>query len=141
MKLRLERKWLTAVSTVGELYLDGRFECYTLELPIRDGKPGTAIPAGTYELRLDPSPRFLMDMPELFGIPGRSTILIHWGNTAADTEGCILVGQTQQPNFVGHSRIAFKRLLAQLGTPETKHEIEVVDAPPPPELGVEETVA
>ena len=83
-----------------------------------------------------------MDLPELFGIPGRSTILIHWGNTAADTDGCILVGHTRQLNFIGKSRIAFGRLLAKLGpSRQTKHEIEVMDAPAPPELGVEEATA
>ena len=53
-------------------------------------------------------------MPEVVGIPGRSEIRIHWGNSAVDTEGCILVGATQRPDWIGASRAAFADLYGKL---------------------------
>lgn len=146
MNLTLNRKWLTPVSTGGELLLDGAWECFTLELPVRDGKPGSAIPAGTYVVKITPSPKFGRDMPRLYDVPGRSGILIHWGNVAgdipttavveeSDTEGCILVGQTRSEDFVGKSRLAFEELLTKIAAaPDCA--ITVIDAAP--EMGVEE---
>jgi hypothetical protein len=125
LELRLVRTDLTPVSTGGELYVNEVWECYTLELPVVDGLPGSAIPPGVYPITLAPSPKFMLvhtewvekysqSIPHLFQIPNRTNILIHWGNEATDTEGCILVGKTRNLDFVGQSRDAFAALHAKL---------------------------
>jgi len=125
MNLLLVRDLLSADSTEGILYVDGTQECYTLELPVKDGLPGSAIPPGNYPVILALSPKFSVindpwvkqyadEIPHLQNIPGRSNILIHWGNDPSDTEGCILVGQSRGENFVGSSRAAFEQLHEKL---------------------------
>lgn len=125
MELFLERKTLTENSTIGELAIDGHVECYTLELPVKDGKPGSAIPDGRYPVVLDPSPRFMAaddlwvsafaaQMPHIIQIPDRSLIMFHWGNKAEDTDGCVLVGQTFGVDFIGNSRAAFEDLMERI---------------------------
>ena len=121
MRLVLQRKELTLISTIGEITINGVHECYTLELPVVDGLPGSAIPPGLYSITIAPSPKFMKstdpwvdlmadEIPHIMGIPGRSNILIHWGNRDIDTDGCILVGQTYGENFIGASRAAFGAL-------------------------------
>lgn len=83
-------------ATIGHLYLDGKYECFTLEPtaeePHHPGHP--CIPAGKYKLGLRNSPGFGPDTIELLKVPGRSDILIHAGNSAKDTLGCIILGYT-----------------------------------------------
>ncbi len=127
MNLILRRSNINADCTEGELFLhgDGSNLAFTLELPVKDGLPGSAIPPGTYLIQMLPSPKFLQssdpwvktyaeNIPHVLGIPNRSNILIHWGNDVADTEGCILVGQTQGTDFIGSSRPAFAALWQKL---------------------------
>lgn len=133
MELSLQRLRLDSTATQGDLSIDGAFEAHTLELPVVDGLPGSAIPPGTYAVILNHSPKFSGDaqfmnlcdslapakeflylMPEVMGIPGRSEIRIHWGNTAHDTEGCILVGRSLSEDFIGNSRLAFATLYPKL---------------------------
>ena len=114
MRLQLERKTYTDTSTIGELSIDGKFFCYTLEDAVR--APGvkipgrTAIPSGAYEVKLTWSPRFQKVMPLVDGVVNYSGVRIHPGNTDKDTEGCILVGKTKSDNFIGESRDAFADL-------------------------------
>ena len=113
MRLTLTRKWFTDKSTIGELEVDGKPFCFTLEDAVRTGPkvPGaTAIPAGTYKVIVTMSQRFKRFLPLLLGVPGFEGIRIHAGNTDRDTEGCILVGETRGENFIGQSRAAFNRL-------------------------------
>lgn len=111
LTLLLTRTWLTEESTIGTIYIDAIEKWFSLELPIADGRPGSAIPRGTYKVIITYSPKFKRDMPLIDGIPGRSNIRLHWGNTAADTDGCILVGMTHPgPDFIGDSRAAFDEL-------------------------------
>ena len=118
MKLQLERKVYTETSTVGELSIDGKFFCYTLEDTVR--QPGikvygkTAIPSGAYPVSMTFSPKFGKPMPLVNGVRNYVGVRIHPGNTAADTEGCILVGHTKGNNFIGESRKAFGDLLPQI---------------------------
>ena len=117
MILELRRLDLTAERTIGELYLDDTFECYTLEDAAREGPkvPGkTAIPAGTYAVIVNYSPRFQRRLPLLAGVPGFTGIRIHAGNTAVDTEGCILVGQAVEGDVLLRSRAALEALLVKL---------------------------
>lgn len=117
MRLMLVRDHYYPDATLGKLYIDGGLACYTLEdtdRRLEDGGekiPGqTAIPRGTYPVTITQSARFGKLLPLLANVPGFAGIRIHPGNTAADTEGCILVGTTRAENSIGNSRAAFGRL-------------------------------
>lgn len=119
MRLTLKRTTFTTQSTIGELFVNGIRQCFVLEDIVR--KPGaakvpgkTAIPAGTYPVTITYSNRFRQLMPLLGNVPGFAGIRIHSGNTAADTEGCLLVGTTQSKDFVGNSRAAYAVLYAAI---------------------------
>ena len=116
MELNVKRTDLSENSTIGELSVDGQFECYTLEDKVRPVKIKgvTAIPAGRYEVIINYSQRFNRQLPLLMNVPDFEGVRIHPGNTAADTEGCILVGQTKGEGFVGQSRLAFEQLFNKL---------------------------
>lgn len=118
MELKLVREVETDKSTTGKLYVDGKFQCFTLEDVDRklekDGKKvygKTAIPRGTYDVTITMSNRFKKPLPLLANVPQFEGIRIHAGNTAEDTEGCILVGTTVAKDFVGTSRFAFDTLM------------------------------
>ena len=117
MELLLQRKIFTDKSTIGELFVDGVFECFTLEDVVRDDekiKKVTAIPDGIYTVLVTWSPRFKRQLPLLIDVPGFDGIRIHPGNTDEDTDGCILVGNTRGKDFIGESRIAFDNLYKKL---------------------------
>jgi hypothetical protein len=77
--------------------------------------PGaTCIPLGRYEVRITHSPKFDRDLPLLIGVPGFEGVRIHPGNTAADTEGCLLPGRVRHGEAVQESRAAFVDLFAKL---------------------------
>ena len=110
MEIKVHRKYKKTAYTIGRMYVDGMFFCNTLEDAVRDipkdGKvPGkTAIPAGTYKVAYTMSPRFCRRLPLLLDVPYFSGVRIHPGNTAADTEGCILVGLNTQVGRLTSSR-------------------------------------
>jgi uncharacterized protein DUF5675 len=125
VNLTLQRDTFTDQSTMGEMLVDGQDECYTLELPKKDGLPGSCIPAGKYSVVLGRSPEFEAStdpwvlqyasaMPHIIDIPGRSLIMIHWLNDAQETRGCVGVGQTRSDNFIGNSRAAFAALYPKI---------------------------
>lgn len=107
MRILVQRDTFTDKSTTGTVYLDGEQFCWSLELPNKDGLPGSCIPQGSYPVTAQMSPRFNRSMPHIHDIPNRSSILIHWGNSAEDTEGCILLGGTRDKDFIGNSRQIF----------------------------------
>lgn len=140
MKLRLKRFKFGEKSTLGKLFVDDVFQCYTLEDKVRE-QPGvavekwkvpheTAIPAGTYSVVIDYSTRFKRDLPHLLNVAGFEGIRIHSGNTDADTEGCILVGGTPvNDDFIPQSRQTFDHLFDLMDDAYErgeKIEIEVV---------------
>ena len=116
MKLVLERKTLTNESTIGNLSIDGKFFCYTLEDVVRDEKVygQTAIPKGTYKVILNMSNRFKKVMPLVLDVPNFKGIRIHTGNSAKDSEGCILVGMSKGNNVIKKSREAYSKLMGLL---------------------------
>lgn len=106
MKLKLVRKYLGPEYTIGDLYIDGKLYCNTLEDVNRDANKNgifdgsekkvagdTCIPFGTYKITVDESPKFGRELPRLHNVSSFSGILIHRGNTIKDTAGCILVGE------------------------------------------------
>ncbi len=98
--------------TTGEMLIEGIHECFTLEDPWLDNEPlKSCIPEGTYVVAYQISTRFGCEMPRLLGVPGRMGILIHPGNTDADTTGCILVGQKRLGVDLLNSKIAFGAFL------------------------------
>ncbi len=120
MRLSLQRQPSENEATIGVLYLNGTFQCWVLEdqvreipgVPVDQWKiPGkTAIPAGTYRVTVDFSNRFQRNMLHILDVPGFEGIRIHSGNTAADTDGCILVGNERVGSSIGASRDALKEL-------------------------------
>lgn len=120
MELTLNRIFLGSSATIGELLINDKHLCDTLEDRVRPegekvyGK--TAIPEGTYEVKLTHSPRFKKILPEILNVPNFSGIRIHTGNSSKDTEGCILVGtwDGEKEDWVGSSKIAFDELMTLL---------------------------
>lgn len=120
MELTLNRIFLGSSATIGELLVNDKHLCDTLEDRVRPegekvyGK--TAIPEGTYEVKLTHSPRFKKILPEILNVPNFSGIRIHTGNSSKDTEGCIIVGtwDGEKEDWVGSSKIAFDELMALL---------------------------
>lgn len=125
MKLRLERTSCGPVCTIGDLFVDSAWECYTLEDVERgNGDAATvkewkvqgdsAIPLGTYNVIVTYSNRFKRDLPLVQNVPGFEGIRIHPGNTAENTQGCVLVGAKNELARVGESRIAFNALFIKI---------------------------
>lgn len=139
MKLKVIRNEFTNESTIGELWVDGKFFCFTLEDKDRDllqtqplteiaqrklfGR--TAIPYGTYGVAMTYSGRFKRYMPQILDVPGFSGIRIHTGNSAASTDGCLLVGETKDVDFIGSSRVAYNHLLERIKAIEQSEKISI----------------
>lgn len=143
MKLKLVRPQVCGpTATIGKLYIDGDYQCLTLEdefrelfgVPVEQWKiPNcTAIPMGTYEVLMQYSPHFGREMPHLQNVPGFTYIMLHWGNRPDDTDGCILVGiEAAGEHFITSSRFAFDNLMLKLQPAFTSGEkvtIEITEA-------------
>lgn len=116
MKLHLTRTDFTENSTIGELFINGAFFCYTLEDTIRPVKikRETAISTGMYKVVLTMSNKFKKVLPLLVDVSNFEGIRIHSGNHKDHTEGCILVGMTKAKDFIGMSKIAMAKLMEKL---------------------------
>ncbi|GAB2941418.1 hypothetical protein GCM10027048_02260 [Hymenobacter coalescens] len=132
MKIKVQRRADGRGCTLSEWFVDGKAECFGCEDVVRPAGapkvPGkTAIPAGTYQVVNSYSKRFQQYLPLLLNVPGFEGIRIHSGNTAADTEGCLLPGGTLLPDKtgVGNSRKAFIRLFAKLKAVEKAERITI----------------
>jgi hypothetical protein len=126
MDLLLDRTECNANCTIGSLSINGVLECFTLEDVVRaDGVKiphETAIPAGRYTVDITFSPKFNRDLPLLLNVQGFVGIRIHPGNTANDTEGCILVGRHRAGNSITESRLAFDALFPKLRAAKAQGE-------------------
>ena len=138
MELNIKRIARRETYTIGQLYIDGKYFCDTLEdkdrglrqdMPVAviratKRKGITAIPTGRYRVTLAvQSPKFSKRaiyqfcngyLPRLINVPGYDGVLIHIGNTARDTEGCLLVGRNTQVGKVLDSRKTFIELYDRL---------------------------
>jgi hypothetical protein len=126
MNIKLVREDFTEESTIGEMFVNGVFQCYTLEDKVREGVkvPGkTAIPFGLYQVVINFSNRFQKYMPLLLNVPDFEGIRIHPLNKASETEGCIGVGMVRGKNFIGQSRVAYNNLMKILRVVEKKEKI------------------
>lgn len=139
--LKLLRDTYTSKTTIGKLYLNDVLICDTLEDVCRDlNRDGdlddqgetkvygeTAIPSGTYKVTLAMSPRFKKLLPLLHGIKNYEGVLIHHGNFAKDTHGCILVGTRGVDCLLGGTSLkALAKLMTELSK-YTEFEITIID--------------
>lgn len=128
MELTLNRIFLGGSATIGELLINDKHLCDTLEDRVRPegekvyGK--TAIPEGKYEIELTHSPRFKKILPEILNVPNFSGIRIHSLNKAEESEGCIGVGEWngKDTNWISNSRKTFDKLFKLLETANKNKE-------------------
>ena len=141
MELLLRRIARCETYTIGQLYIDGKYFCDTIEdkdrgltqsmsqavIRATKRKGVTAIPTGRYRVTLEvKSPKFSAKkyeknygfcdgyLPRLINVPGFDGVLIHIGNTARDTDGCLLVGKNTKVGKVLESRAVFVKLYEEL---------------------------
>lgn len=136
MNIELKRVNRTDGYTEGRLFIDSKYFCDTLEpaeRPAGQKVAGrTAIPYGIYSVTIDIiSPKYSRKeayvpiearMPRLLDVPGFEGILIHPGNSADDTAGCILVGQCASPGRLSNSRVMFFELYERLKKARTLND-------------------
>ena len=128
MNIVLKRIAKRDTYTIGQLYIDGQYWCDTLEDRVRDLSKErkvageTAIPAGTYDVVVNISPKFKRLLPRLLSVPHFEGVLIHRGNTAADSAGCILVGENKAIGKVLNSTVWERRITEYLLDAQNKGE-------------------
>lgn len=152
MKLKVDRRWKKATYTIGILYVDGVRFCETLEDTDRGLKQSeteaailakkvysmTAIPTGTYDVSMNiVSPKYAAikswqdfnggKMPRILSVKGFEGILIHPGNTALDTYGCILVGDNKKVGQLLNSRKTFEKLYRKMRAAADREEKITLD--------------
>lgn len=150
MKITLRRTFKGETYTIGKMYIDGEYFCDTIEDKDRGltqdmsssevakikVKYQTAIPTGTYKVTLKvQSPKFSQKsqydfckgyLPRLIDVPGFEGILIHIGNTAEHSGGCILVGENKVKGQVINSTATFKKLYEILKNSDDEITIEII---------------
>lgn len=147
MELKLNRIFLGNDYTIGELYVNEEYICDTLEDKVRE-LPAicpytpkyqnckckekvyseTAIPAGTYKVKLTYSNKYKKVMPEICDVPHFLGIRIHSLNTSKETEGCIGVGNWDEKkgNWISNSRVNYNKLYDLLkSASDSKEDINI----------------
>ena len=138
MEILLKRIAKKSKYTIGKMYIDGQYICDTLEdadrglnqnMSLEEIKNKkvygeTAVPTGTYKVDMNTvSPKFKSrtwakpyggKLPRLVLVPGYDGVLIHPGNKAEDTLGCILVGENKAVGQVLNSQVTFKKVMSIL---------------------------
>jgi len=137
MKILVKRESFLPKCTIGSLYIDGKFVCYTLEDTVRErkGEPvshwkipkETAIPVGTYQCHITMSPRFRRMLPELLGVDGFTGVRIHGGNDESDTEGCILVGAYKKVTTIHNCATALTWVMNEIQKALDDHQPVTVE--------------
>ena len=121
MNLYLKRFLWTDKSTIGHLFIENDYFCFTLEDHDRqvDGqkvsewkkKHETCVPRGTYEIVKRWSSKYRRIMPFLVGVEGFDGVMIHVGNFPEDTSGCLLVGSNAPyKDFISGSKVTYIKL-------------------------------
>lgn len=138
MEILVKRIAKKSKYTIGKMYIDGQYICDTLEdadrglnqnMSLKEIKNKkvygeTAVPTGTYKVDMNTvSPKFKSrtwakpyggKLPRLVLVPGYDGVLIHPGNKAEDTLGCILVGENKAVGQVLNSQVTFKKIMSIL---------------------------
>ena len=142
MRIRIDRAWrkngytISRVFINGERFGDGKKWCSALEdtdrglhdaMPLSEIKAlkikgETAIPRGVYEVRITYSAKFRRNLPLLVGVKGYEGVRMHAGNTARDTEGCILFGVNDAVGRVSNSKYWFAKIYALIEAASKKGE-------------------
>lgn len=147
MELLLKRTYNNDKYCIGHLYINGKYFCDTIEdcdrgldskMPLKEIlkrkiRAVTAIPTGVYGILMNfVSPKYLKKpffknlcggkMPRLTNVPGYEGVLIHTGNTAKDTDGCILVGYNKVKGGLVNSTEAFVKLYGMMKKAHDNHE-------------------
>ena len=147
MKIELTRIFTCPTYTIGRLRVDNVYVCDVCEdtdrgldqswplAEIRKKKvyKQTAIPTGTYQVTLNvQSPKFAQYeyykkfcngyLPRILLVPGFDGILIHKGNKASQSAGCLLVGFNTEKGRVNNSQYAFERLYGLLKAASDRRE-------------------
>lgn len=119
MVIRIDRQWKKAEYTISRVFINGNYYgCNALEdtdrgllqsmqlseLQRRKIKGKTAIPRGYYDVRITYSQKYKRMMPLVVDVPAFSGIRLHSGNSAKDTEGCILFGKNDKVGWISDSR-------------------------------------
>lgn len=152
MELKLKRWKRTEKRTIGKLYVNGVYQCDTLEDKDRGLKQTdsaakikgvkvysqTAVPTGRYAVTLKVySPKFGAKpyykefcggrVPRLLNVPGFEGILIHRGYNENSTAGCLLVGKITVGDVLSDSQKCFEELYKKLKEASDKgEEIHIV---------------
>ena len=128
MEIIVNRIFKASTYTIGELSVNNKYLCDTLEDRVRPTGEKvygeTAIPSGTYTVTLSYSNRFKKTMPEILNVPNFSGIRIHCGNSSKDTEGCLLVGKWdgKTENWISDSKNSYNKLYSLLEEAFNKKE-------------------
>lgn len=135
MIIKIERKYPKSTYTIGRLFAGEHFVCDTLEDKVRDldnepkVKGATAIPAGTYRVKLTYSPKFSGRVwgikygglvPEILDVPHFEGVRIHPGNDSESTFGCPLVGLNKEKGRLVESQASYYKLMDEYLIPAHK---------------------
>ena len=137
MKLSLYRIRGSEESTIGLLYIDSFFSCFTLEDQFREikVKGETRIPAGTYRMTLKKEggkhEQYKLKYPDIhkgmlwiMDVPNFNYILIHIGNNDSDSDGCILIGDSVKQNITDNGMLAESTICYKRVYPIVANELE-----------------
>jgi len=139
LELLLERAWFLPLRSLGRLFVAETYECFTCEDVVRVGKKikaQTAIPTGRWRVVATWSPKFKRVMPEII-VPGWSGLRFHGGHDEKDSAGCVLCGDSKDPEGIYESRPAAARVNSAIMTAlKAKREVwlTVVNAAPTQEV-------
>lgn len=147
MEIVVDRAWRRPDYVISRMFIDGERVCEVLEDTDRGLNSGmseitirrekvygkTAIPTGRYRINMETiSPRFGSKsfykevcngkLPRLESVPGFEGVLIHVGNTAEDSSGCLLVGYNKSKGSVSNSKDAFRKVYAMMKKAHDKGE-------------------
>ncbi len=130
MRIHVNRFVSDGDTTISQIYVNGKFQCFGLEDEYRAYKEigETRISAGHYEVGLRNEGGFHnrygkrfghlhQGMLEIKNVPDFKWVLIHCGNTDDDTSGCLLVGEgavVGEDMMITSSMVAYKKLYAKV---------------------------
>lgn len=149
MKILVDRAWKKDAYTIGKVYIDGAFFSNSMEdkdrglksdMPIsqiesRKIYGETAIPTGTYEVRMTYSRKFASRawakpyagaVPEICAVPGFSGVRIHPLNKAEDSLGCIGFGKNDTKGWISQSTAYYRTLLDKYILPAIKRGENII---------------